>query len=185
MALAPGETWWPQCPLSRGATTVSQGTLCMPAKASCNDCYFRREGLCAFPGETRARRSALSRPAASCCHLASRASCCGRPPHSWRRRLRRIAACRRNPRRRGRARRAPGRPGGSSSASIALYALIVVLANRHSVDVNFVFFKTSASLFVVLAARDRVRLRRRLALRRHPRSPPASHQPRRLRAKRR
>jgi len=33
---------------------------------------------------------------------------------------------------------------------IALYVLIVVLANRHSVDVNFVFFKTSASLFVVL-----------------------------------
>ena len=24
----------------------------MPAKASCNDCYFRREGLCALPGET-------------------------------------------------------------------------------------------------------------------------------------
>ena len=33
---------------------------------------------------------------------------------------------------------------------ITLYVLIVVLANRHSVDVNFVFFKTSASLFVVL-----------------------------------
>ena len=24
----------------------------MPTKASCNDCYFRREGLCALPGET-------------------------------------------------------------------------------------------------------------------------------------
>ena len=24
----------------------------MPAKASCNDCYFRREGLCALPGNT-------------------------------------------------------------------------------------------------------------------------------------
>ena len=24
----------------------------MPAKASCNDCYFRREGLCALAGET-------------------------------------------------------------------------------------------------------------------------------------
>ena len=33
---------------------------------------------------------------------------------------------------------------------IALYVLIVVVANRHPVDVNFVFFKTSASLFVVL-----------------------------------
>ena len=24
----------------------------MPTKASCNDCYFRREGLCALPGNT-------------------------------------------------------------------------------------------------------------------------------------
>ena len=24
----------------------------MPTKASCKDCYFRREGLCALPGET-------------------------------------------------------------------------------------------------------------------------------------
>ncbi len=24
----------------------------MSVKASCNDCYFRREGLCALPGET-------------------------------------------------------------------------------------------------------------------------------------
>jgi hypothetical protein len=24
----------------------------MPAKASCKDCYFRRESLCALPGET-------------------------------------------------------------------------------------------------------------------------------------
>jgi len=24
----------------------------MPVKASCKDCYFRREGLCALPGET-------------------------------------------------------------------------------------------------------------------------------------
>jgi hypothetical protein len=23
----------------------------MPGKPSCNDCYFRREGLCALPGE--------------------------------------------------------------------------------------------------------------------------------------
>ncbi len=31
-----------------------------------------------------------------------------------------------------------------------LYALVVVLANRNQVAVNFVFFKTEASLFVVL-----------------------------------
>lgn len=34
--------------------------------------------------------------------------------------------------------------------AIALYALVVVLANRDQVAVNFVFFKTEASLFVVL-----------------------------------
>jgi uncharacterized integral membrane protein len=33
---------------------------------------------------------------------------------------------------------------------IGLYALIVVLANRNQVAVDFVFFKTEASLFVVL-----------------------------------
>ncbi len=33
---------------------------------------------------------------------------------------------------------------------VALYILIVILANRQSTPVNFVFFKTSASLFVVL-----------------------------------
>ncbi len=33
---------------------------------------------------------------------------------------------------------------------VVLYAIAVVVANRHSVDVNFVVFTTSASLFVVL-----------------------------------
>ena len=33
---------------------------------------------------------------------------------------------------------------------IAVYALVVVLANRNQVAVDFVFFKTEASLFVVL-----------------------------------
>ena len=33
---------------------------------------------------------------------------------------------------------------------VVLYVLIVVLANRNQVAVNFVFFKTEASLFVVL-----------------------------------
>ena len=33
---------------------------------------------------------------------------------------------------------------------ILAYLLIIVLANRDSVAVNFVFFKTEASLFVVL-----------------------------------
>lgn len=31
-----------------------------------------------------------------------------------------------------------------------LYLLIIVIANRNQVAVNFVFFKTEASLFVVL-----------------------------------
>jgi uncharacterized integral membrane protein len=33
---------------------------------------------------------------------------------------------------------------------ILLYLLVVVIANRNQVAVNFVFFKTEASLFVVL-----------------------------------
>lgn len=33
---------------------------------------------------------------------------------------------------------------------IVLYLIVVVLANRNQVAVNFVFFKTEASLFVVL-----------------------------------
>jgi uncharacterized integral membrane protein len=33
---------------------------------------------------------------------------------------------------------------------ILLYVLILVLANRRSTPVNFVFFKTEASLFVIL-----------------------------------
>jgi uncharacterized integral membrane protein len=33
---------------------------------------------------------------------------------------------------------------------VLVYVLILVLANRNSVAVNFVFFKTEASLFVVL-----------------------------------
>ena len=56
---------------------------------------------------------------------------------------------------------APPAPEGSGKKSpwtprrivlgvIALYALVVVLANRNQVAVNFVFFKTEASLFVVL-----------------------------------
>ena len=48
------------------------------------------------------------------------------------------------------ARKSPWTPRRIILGVIALYVIVVVLANRHSVDVNFVFFKTSASLFVVL-----------------------------------
>ena len=57
----------------------------------------------------------------------------------------------------------PPRPGGEGPARkspltlrrvvvgvIALYGVVVVLANRNQVAVDFVFFKTEASLFVVL-----------------------------------
>ena len=47
-------------------------------------------------------------------------------------------------------RKSPWTPRRIVLGVVALYVLVVVLANRHSVDVNFVFFKTSASLFVVL-----------------------------------
>ena len=35
-------------------------------------------------------------------------------------------------------------------AIVILYGVILVIANRNNVAVNFVFFKTEASLFVVL-----------------------------------
>jgi uncharacterized integral membrane protein len=52
----------------------------------------------------------------------------------------------------------PETPGGKSPWTvrrivlgvIVLYVLIVVIANRRSTPVNFVFFKTEASLFVIL-----------------------------------
>ncbi len=50
----------------------------------------------------------------------------------------------------GPGKKSPWTPRRIILGVIALYVLIVVLANRHPVDVNFVFFKTSASLFVVL-----------------------------------
>ena len=48
------------------------------------------------------------------------------------------------------ARKSPWTPRRIILGVIVVYALVVVLANRDSVDVNFVVFKTSASLFVVL-----------------------------------
>jgi uncharacterized integral membrane protein len=50
----------------------------------------------------------------------------------------------------GTVKKSPWTPRRIILGVIALYALIVVLANRNSVAVNFVFFKTEASLFVVL-----------------------------------
>jgi uncharacterized integral membrane protein len=50
----------------------------------------------------------------------------------------------------GQARRSPWTARRIILAVVVLYAVAVVVANRHSVDVNFVVFKTSASLFVVL-----------------------------------
>jgi len=50
----------------------------------------------------------------------------------------------------GAKRRSPWTPKRIVLAVIAVYVLILVLANRNAVAVNFVFFKTEASLFVVL-----------------------------------
>jgi uncharacterized integral membrane protein len=50
----------------------------------------------------------------------------------------------------GQGKKSPWTPRRIVLGVIALYALIVVLANRNEVAVNFVFFKTEASLFVVL-----------------------------------
>ena len=50
----------------------------------------------------------------------------------------------------GATRRSPWTPRRIILGVIAAYVLILVLANRNAVAVNFVFFKTEASLFVVL-----------------------------------
>lgn len=50
----------------------------------------------------------------------------------------------------GPSKKSPWTPRRIILGVVALYVLIVVLANRQSTPVNFVFFKTSASLFVVL-----------------------------------
>jgi uncharacterized integral membrane protein len=50
----------------------------------------------------------------------------------------------------GAKRRSPWTPKRIVLGVIAAYVLILVLANRNTVAVNFVFFKTEASLFVVL-----------------------------------
>lgn len=50
----------------------------------------------------------------------------------------------------GAKRRSPWTPKRIILGVIAVYVLILVLANRNAVAVNFVFFKTEASLFVVL-----------------------------------
>jgi uncharacterized integral membrane protein len=50
----------------------------------------------------------------------------------------------------GAKRRSPWTPKRIILGVIAAYGRILVLANRNAVAVNFVFFKTEASLFVVL-----------------------------------
>ncbi len=50
----------------------------------------------------------------------------------------------------GPRKQSPWTPRRIILGAIAAYALVVVLANRNQVAVNFVFFKTEASLFVVL-----------------------------------
>jgi uncharacterized integral membrane protein len=50
----------------------------------------------------------------------------------------------------GERKKSPWTPRRIVLGVIALYLLIIVLANRNQVAVNFVFFRTEASLFVVL-----------------------------------
>jgi uncharacterized integral membrane protein len=47
-------------------------------------------------------------------------------------------------------RKSPWTPRRIVMVIVALYGVILVIANRNNVAVNFVFFKTEASLFVVL-----------------------------------
>jgi uncharacterized integral membrane protein len=50
----------------------------------------------------------------------------------------------------GTPKKSPWTPRRIILGVIVLYLVVVVLANRNQVAVNFVFFKTEASLFVVL-----------------------------------
>lgn len=50
--LASGPRGGNNAPCSGEPLTVEKVEPCVPAKPSCNDCYFRRERLCALPGET-------------------------------------------------------------------------------------------------------------------------------------
>lgn len=50
----------------------------------------------------------------------------------------------------GPSKKSPWTPRRIILGVVFLYALSVVIANRNQVAVNFVFFKTEASLFVVL-----------------------------------
>lgn len=50
----------------------------------------------------------------------------------------------------GGRKKSPWTPRRIILGAILLYLLIIVIANRNQVAVNFVFFKTEASLFVVL-----------------------------------
>jgi uncharacterized integral membrane protein len=50
----------------------------------------------------------------------------------------------------GARRKSPWTPRRIILGVVVLYLLVIVLANRNQVAVNFVFFKTEASLFVVL-----------------------------------
>jgi uncharacterized integral membrane protein len=47
-------------------------------------------------------------------------------------------------------RKSPWTPRRIVQLVVVVYGLILVIANRNNVAVNFVFFKTEASLFVVL-----------------------------------
>jgi uncharacterized integral membrane protein len=50
----------------------------------------------------------------------------------------------------GARKKSPWTPRRIILGIVVLYLLVIVLANRNQVAVNFVFFKTEASLFVVL-----------------------------------
>jgi uncharacterized integral membrane protein len=50
----------------------------------------------------------------------------------------------------GARKKSPWTPRRIILGVVVLYLLVIVLANRNQVAVNFVFFKTEASLFVVL-----------------------------------
>ena len=125
----------------------------MPGKATCNDCYFRRAGLCALPGETPCPTfRAVAAGGSSAAPTAPPRAPAGCTARRCPRAANALESGHVDP-----ARRSESTPRKNpwTARRIVLAAIAALPGRRRAresqqVAVNFVFFKTEASLFVVL-----------------------------------
>ena len=118
------------------------------AKATCSDCYFRRAGLCALPGETTCPTFRLH-TAGRMARRSSRASCRARSPRTQPRRLCACVSGAAPPSTPASSRRTGSRSSTRRLIALLLlvaYAIAFVLENRKSVHLHFVFATASVSL---------------------------------------